>query len=781
LADFAVLQQWKSRQQFSERRVMERRNGCRLRGGVGGLALCLAALFSSRTAIVSATDNVAGNLINFNNDGAWSWYMDERAVVDSTSGTLLVASNASSSVIYPTGHARGVDDVVTYNLATGSRNLTQLSANNALSVDDHDDAGLLVLPDGRYLAMYSNHGNQGGGDYLTRYRISTNPHDSSSWTAEKQFDWSTVAGWNTDPYANNRVSYNNLFYLSAENQVYDFSRATHQAMNTLKINPPADPITNPTGWTASWDGQFESSSIPGYGQGYFKFASNGVDKIFFISTETHPRGYNTSIYAGYISGGKTYKMDGTLMDSDISDNAESNPSAVVPDIGTFTPVLASQSEATNNRTHEWTTDLALDSSGNPYGLITARGGATSAIIGTPPGNNYTDHRLWYTRYDGTQWHSYEVARMGAQLYGSEEDYTGNGSVVPGDPNTIYVSTPYDPRDPTGATVTPKHEIYKGVTANGGADFTWTAITSNSSVDNLRPIVPTWDSTHSALLWFRGTYTSAQNIDAAVVGLVDKHVDEQVGLVHYVDATTGTGGNTTLSTGGAVTGWTTSTTTGNGGSVLQATSNVTSLKTTLTDLADGKYDLFGFFWADTTNDLRVQFGLTASAMQLYRRNGTQQAEAAQFDTAETLSGGGLSLYRAYLGRVSVIGGSPVSAIIDDLATGTTTRAMYDGLGYALVSLAGDYNHDGIVDAADYAVWRGTYGQSVAAGTAADGNNDGFIDQGDYDMWTNNFGHGGAGAGGGAATVPEPGSGLLIIFGGLMLAAGRRKRKSVPEAY
>ena len=172
-----------------------------------------------------------------------------------------------------------------------------------------------------------------------------------------------------------------------------------------------------------------------------------------------------------------------------------------------------------------------------------------------------------------------------------------------------------------------------------------------------------------------------------------------------------GGNTTLSNGNPVSGWTTSATTGNGGSVLQATSNVTSLKTTLTGLADGNYDLFGFFWADTVNDLRVQFGLDTNHMQLYRRNGSQQAEAGQFDAAETLAGGGLNLYRAYLGRVTVSGGSSVSAIIDDFATGTVNRAMYDGLGYALVSLAGDYNANGTVDAADYVVWRKAWAQST----------------------------------------------------------------------
>ena len=35
----------------------------------------------------------------------------------------------------------------------------------------------------------------------------------------------------------------------------------------------------------------------------------------------------------------------------------------------------------------------------------------------------------------------------------EQDYTGNGALVPGDPNTVYISTQYDPRDASGATTT----------------------------------------------------------------------------------------------------------------------------------------------------------------------------------------------------------------------------------------------------------------------------------------------------------------------------------------
>jgi hypothetical protein len=55
------------------------------------------------------------------------------------------------------------------------------------------------------------------------------------------------------------------------------------------------------------------------------------------------------------------------------------------------------------------------------------------------------------------------------------------------------------------------------------------------------------------------------------------------------------------------------------------------------------------------------------------------------------------------------------------------------------LPGDYYADGVVDALDYVVWRGTRGgQVVLPFSGADGNGDGMINQQDYDVWQANFG-------------------------------------------
>lgn len=98
---------------------------------------------------------------------------------------------------------------------------------------------------------------------------------------------------------------------------------------------------------------------------------------------------------------------------------------------------------------------------------------------------------------------------------------------------------------------------------------------------------------------------------------------------------------------------------------------------------------------------------------------------------------------------------------------------------LLQLTGDYNYDGVVNGADYVVWRKTLGQDVAPGTGPDGNGDGFIDESDYTVWRSNFGSGaaGSGIGSGAASVPEPTAGLLLLISVALVFMGRPRHRPI----
>jgi hypothetical protein len=99
-----------------------------------------------------------------------------------------------------------------------------------------------------------------------------------------------------------------------------------------------------------------------------------------------------------------------------------------------------------------------------------------------------------------------------------------------------------------------------------------------------------------------------------------------------------------------------------------------------------------------------------------------------------------------------------------------------------TLTADYNHNGVVDMADYVLWRDTLNQSVTAGTGADGTGDGIVNQADYDLWRANFGaSGGSGSGSGnlsSSAVPEPFSALLLAFATAILYCGMRPKRLTP---
>ena len=99
-----------------------------------------------------------------------------------------------------------------------------------------------------------------------------------------------------------------------------------------------------------------------------------------------------------------------------------------------------------------------------------------------------------------------------------------------------------------------------------------------------------------------------------------------------------------------------------------------------------------------------------------------------------------------------------------------------------ALPGDYNGNGTVDAADYVVWRKTFGQTVPAFSGADGDGNGTIDQEDYAVWRSHFGNTAPGTGANldGAPVPEPNAALLAAFAAAfcgLSALSRRGRDCV----
>ena len=85
--------------------------------------------------------------------------------------------------------------------------------------------------------------------------------------------------------------------------------------------------------------------------------------------------------------------------------------------------------------------------------------------------------------------------------------------------------------------------------------------------------------------------------------------------------------------------------------------------------------------------------------------------------------------------------------------------------AVPLVVGDYNGNLQVDAADYTVWRDTFGSTADLRANGDdtGASAGIIDEADYTVWKSNFGNSGSGQSGLTTTaVPEPSSVVLVVL-------------------
>jgi hypothetical protein len=128
------------------------------------------------------------------------------------------------------------------------------------------------------------------------------------------------------------------------------------------------------------------------------------------------------------------------------------------------------------------------------------------------------------------------------------------------------------------------------------------------------------------------------------------------------------------------------------------------------------------------------------------SGTISANGAGATTSVGAGGGGrVAIYicdtmSLPVGNVTANGGNSTPSTLDG-QPGTVHIAPC-GISH------GDYNGNGVVDTADYVIWRKTLGMTgVPPFTGADGDGDGMIGQGDYDVWVANFGQI-MGTGGGA---------------------------------
>jgi hypothetical protein len=160
--------------------------------------------------------------------------------------------------------------------------------------------------------------------------------------------------------------------------------------------------------------------------------------------------------------------------------------------------------------------------------------------------------------------------------------------------------------------------------------------------------------------------------------------------------------------------------------------------------------------DASTALTATTGYEALISSQFLANDGQRIKIMAFIT----NGGGDYLSNQFLGEAGLAGANNLGGPGDPGGTPLFDASKFGGNQYFTVPIAGDFNHDGLVNTADYVLWR-----------KVDGSNE------SYAIWRAKYGNAaGSGTGGGlsAGGVPEAGSfALAMVAIGLLGTFGRRK--------
>src|SRR3989442_11135223 len=111
------------------------------------IPLILTASFKSFSQPSAYIASTATEIITFNDDGGWSWFEDERAIVHKSK--VIIGSVAAG---VRDQSRKGDIEGMTYDIATGGKVISRLHDRLLTprgAYDDHNSAALLIRPDGR--------------------------------------------------------------------------------------------------------------------------------------------------------------------------------------------------------------------------------------------------------------------------------------------------------------------------------------------------------------------------------------------------------------------------------------------------------------------------------------------------------------------------------------------------------------------------------------------------------------------------------------------------------
>ena len=395
-------------------------------------------------------------------DGAWCWFQDPRAV-------HYVGAHDRTYVGYVDSH--GDIDIVSQD--AGTSRLVHTTLHAGLQVDDHAAPGLVVVPDGRIIAFYSTHGG-----LQMFYRISVHPEDISSFGPEKALPANVgMPGY----------TYANPIYLSAEHRLYLFLRGgdNHPVMTWT-----ADYLH----WTTAVDVVMpRTAGRTPFTRPYAKYATNGKDTVAITFTDDHPDvNPPVSVYALIYKAGVLRTPNGTRLtvldptaegdEHELDNGLPIGPAHI--DSLRDDPSYGAVVYQDPGTVPAWPESMALDSTGAPIVVYASYRDRANA-------------QYRYAHWNGTAWADIAITGAGGPIEPNDPAYSGGADLDQNSPGTVYLSRETQP----GSR---RWEIEKWTTT---APATLAHITQNSTVKNVRPVVPWGRSGEIRVLWMSGTYTA----------------------------------------------------------------------------------------------------------------------------------------------------------------------------------------------------------------------------------------------------------------------------------
>ncbi len=393
-------------------------------------------------------------------DGIWTWFTVPEAV--QVAGYVYAGSVSSDGRC----RAHRID------ASTGTTLTFDLSG--VLEIDDHNNASVLPLADGRVVFFYGTHN-----DTLFRYRIwngSGSFSSSGSWTT------AATRGSGNGPY-----SYPKPYRFSADTSgsVWLFKRRwTDGGGSTRSVSfRTSETLTGTSDpWSAYTDVLLDTGARP-----YVVSRTNGIDTIHFAASSDHPNESTfTTIrhFKGVLNGSNQFEW---------FDSAGTEIGASLP----FGIASTTRIDDGGDR-KRWVSDIAIGPGGHPWVLWMRY-----------PNNNGTAIEYWVSVFDGSSWSAVKITDDGAGLYAGEQYYHGGLRFNPGDPTKVYLSAP----------VSGVRQVQEWRTADGGA--TWSSfrqITTGGIAGTplkFRPVGVEHGDGRINLLWCQGDYDTFEIYSTAL--------------------------------------------------------------------------------------------------------------------------------------------------------------------------------------------------------------------------------------------------------------------------